>query len=121
MGHCQSCACHVGHCLDEQRGIVQRLCPPQLHPVRFREFLECDVNIVEHFHVITDEPDWLDEHTLVLVLLKVNNNVFHGWTEPRTTAHTLALEGERPVVLAQSSFMCDQGRSVLCLRCVWIP
>ena len=47
----------------QQRGIVQRLAPPQAHAFLLGELLETDVDIVENFHMIAKKSYGLNKDT----------------------------------------------------------
>ena len=47
---------------DEQRRVVQRLGPPKTHSLLLGELLESNVDVVQHFNVITNKADRLNEN-----------------------------------------------------------
>src|SRR5580704_10449405 len=87
----------VGEGVGEPRRIIQRVGAGQAHAQFLGELLEADINVVEHFDVIAQKTDGLDEDGIVAVLFEAENLVFDRRAEPWASGHTLTLECEGPV------------------------
>src|SRR5207253_4859468 len=92
---------------DQERGCVQRLCPPQPQPFFFGEPLEDEVNVVENFDVITKKTNVLDEDSGIPAALEIKNRGFDGGAQPCASGHSLALKSEPPVRSFEPSRGCD--------------
>src|SRR5260370_22818674 len=97
---------------DQERGGVQRLCPPHAQPFFFGKPLEDDVNVVENFDVITKKTNGLDEDSPIPAALEIKNRGFDGRAQPCASRHSLALKSESPVRSFESSRGCDQFGSL---------
>src|SRR5215470_15027393 len=98
----------VGQGTNQFRGFVQRLGTPETHPFLLRIVPKTSINIVENFHVIAEEPDWLNEHSYMTLRFQILNCVFHRRSKPGSAGHSLALESEGPVVCRKTGGLCDQ-------------
>ena len=84
--------------------MIQRFCSPQAHSFTIGELFEDDVNVIKHFDVIAEKPNWLHEDAPISAALELKNGGFDSCAEPRASGHSLALKSEPPVGRFERSF-----------------
>src|SRR5215831_12653225 len=76
---------------DELRRIVQRLRTGQGNAPLSGVPTEEDVNIVQDFYVVADEPDGIDHHVADSCCRIAIEHRLDGWSQPLVAGHPLAL------------------------------
>lgn len=84
------------------------------------ELLELNVDVVEHFNVVAQEADRLDENARMALGFETQDCVFHRRADPRSTRHTLTLKSKDPIFVAETSRMRHQFSRLMRLRLIWI-
>src|ERR1700730_15374276 len=58
--------------------------------------------------MVTEKADRLNKYSPAAQALQQKDGFFHGWPEPWTTGHALALKSKSPISANQGCFGCNQ-------------